>query len=197
MLGQAGYSITPPGTAYRLRPADTISVLVFREEGLSREQVVVPADGAISLPLVGTVAVAGKTLAEVETEVERALGARYLRNPEVAVNVVNYGSHQVTVDGAVETPGLYAFQPGTRLSGAVSMAEGPTRVAQLQQVAVFRYTPEGMMVAKFDYGAIRAGNMVDPVLQPGDRIVVGTDGLSQLWQDLLTALPAFALFTRL
>jgi polysaccharide biosynthesis/export protein len=35
------------------------------------------------------------------------------------------------------------------------------------------------------------------VLMPGDRAVIGTSGLSVFWQDLLKALPAFAIFTRL
>ena len=51
------------------------------------------------------------------------------------------------------------------------------------------------MVAKFDYRAVSQGTMIDPVLEPGDRVVVGTSGLSQFWQDLLRALPAFGLFT--
>jgi polysaccharide export outer membrane protein len=36
--------------------------------------------------------------------------------------------------------------------------------------------------------------MLDPVLQPGDRVFVGTDGLAVFWEDLLKALPAFGVF---
>jgi hypothetical protein len=50
------------------------------------------------------------------------------------------------------------------------------------------------MIAKFDYGQVRQGTMLDPVLQPGDRVVMGTDGLSVFWEDLLKALPAFGVF---
>jgi len=52
-----------------------------------------------------------------------------------------------------------------------------------------------MTVAKFDYRAVQQGTMIDPVLQPGDRVVVGTSGLSQFWQDVLKTIPVFALFT--
>jgi len=65
----------------------------------------------------------------------------------------------------------------------------------MREVAIFRETPDGLMVAKFDYRSVRQGTMLDPVLAPGDRVVVGISGLSQFWQDLLRALPAFALFT--
>jgi len=181
---------------YILRAADVISVQVFREEQLSLEAVTVDANGRISLPLIGSMQVAGLTAEQFEAEVERALGARYLHNPAASVNVVKYGSHLVTVEGAVKTPGIYEFVPGTRLSGGISLAEGPDRIAKLTQVAVFRDSPDGREVAKFDYQAVRAGTMIDPVLQPGDRIVLGTDGLTVFWQDFLKTVPLAGLFVR-
>lgn len=194
-LGQDDYSANSPAP-YRLRPSDVISITVFREENLSVPSLVVSGDGAISLPLVGMMNVDGMTIEQVEARIEQVLGARYLREPEVAVNILAYNSHQVTVDGAVENVGVYDFRPGTRLSSGISLAGGLNRVARSTEVAVFRETSEGMAVAKFDYQAIRSGTMLDPVLEPGDRIVVGTDNLSQFWQDVLRAIPLFALFTR-
>lgn len=193
-LGQAGFAEAAPSAQF-LRPGDIISLVVFREPEMSLSSVPVAADGLISMPLVGPIAVAGKTAAEVEHEIESLLNSRYLRKADVAVNVLEYGSHLVTVEGAVAGPGVFPFQPGTRLSGSVAMAEGLTRVADRSEVAIFRQSREGIQIAKFDYGAVMAGTMLDPVLQPGDRVVVGTDNLSQFWQDLLTTLPAFALFT--
>jgi polysaccharide export outer membrane protein len=64
----------------------------------------------------------------------------------------------------------------------------------VEQVAVFRESPQGIMIAKFDYQQVRQGTMLDPVLEPGDRVVMGTDGLSVFWEDLLKALPAFGIF---
>lgn len=181
---------------YVLRAADTISVTVFREEQLSLEAVAISADGKISLPLLGSMNVAGKTPAAFENEVEQALGARYLQNPAVSVNVVKYGSHVVTVEGDVNTAGLYEFIPGTRLSGAIALAEGMDRTAKFDQVFVFRNGEEGREVARFDYDAVRSGTMLDPVLQPGDRVVVGTDGLTVAWQDFLKVVPLIGLFVR-
>lgn len=192
--GQAGFA-NFLGTTYVLRASDKISVNVFREEELSMPSVTVAADGMISLPLLGSMHVAGMTIAQVEDQVELLLGGRYLRNPAVAVNVVEYSSHTVTVEGAVETPGVFSFLPGSRLSAAIASAEGLRREAEPQEVAVFRQTPQGIQIAKFDYQAVQTGMMLDPILEPGDRVVVGTDGLSQFWQDLIKTLPAFALFT--
>ncbi len=194
-MGQNDY-ISAVGTSYLLRPADKLSVTVFREEELSLPEVVISAEGRISAPLVGAVQAAGMTVEQLETRLEQMYDARYLRSPDVAVNVLEYASHVVTVEGSVEKPGLYTFRPGTRLTGGIALAAGPTRVANVRQVAVFRQTPEGTLIAKFDYAQVRAGSMLDPVLQPGDRVVVGTDNLSQTWQDFLRALPAFGLFTQ-
>lgn len=194
--GQAGYT-SRESRLYQLRPSDVVSVNVFREPELSVENVPVGADGMLSLPLIGAIEAEGKTTSELADAITAQLGRGYVRNPTVSVNVMQFGSHLVTVEGSVEKPGVYPFKPGARLSAAISLASGPKRVAKLDQVAVFRDTPEGMTVAKFDYAAVRNGTMMDPVLQPGDRVVVGTSGLSQFWQDLLQALPAFALFTRI
>lgn len=192
-LGQVGYS-QARATTYDLRPSDQISVNVFREPDLSIESVRLGVDGLVSLPMLGSIPAAGMTTKQLEEDISRRLLAVGLRSPMVSVNIAEYASHLVTVEGAVEEPGVYAFQPGSRLSSAIAMAKGPTNVAKSEQVAVFRESPEGIMIAKFDYSQVSQGTMLDPVLQPGDRVVIGTDGLSRFYQGLLQALPAFGVF---
>ena len=192
-LGQADFSFARPVT-YILRPSDKISVRVFREPEFSFDSLQVGIEGNVSLPMVGSIPAAGMTAKQLEQDVTRRLAAIGLKSPTVSVNVTEYASHLVTVEGAVVKPGVFPFQPGARLSSAVALAEGPKRTAKMEQVAVFRESPEGMMIAKFDYRQVSRGTMLDPILQPGDRIVVGTDGLSVFWEDLLKALPAFGVF---
>ncbi|MBB3860411.1 polysaccharide export outer membrane protein [Novosphingobium hassiacum] len=192
--GQGDYS-TEPVSNYKLHAGDVLNVTVFREPDLSVSEIPVGVDGTISTPLVGVVRADGLTPAELSSLIETKLRAGFLKEPSVSVNVTRYDSHVVTVDGSVEKPGVYQFRPGARLSTAMSLASGPSRVAKLEQIAVFRQFPDGMKVAKFDYAAVRSGSMMDPVLQPGDRIVVGTSGLSQFWQDFLKAAPVFAIFS--
>lgn len=193
--GQTDYSAVEKAN-YLLRPSDVVTITVFREPDLSVENTPVGADGMLSLPLIGSIKVDGLTARQLEQDIRDRLKPS-LVNPVVSVNIMQFGSHVVTVEGAVEKPGMYAFKPGTRLSGAISLAAGPNRVAKLTEIAVFRQTASGMAVAKFDYAAVRAGTMMDPVLEPSDRVVMGTSGLSIFWQDLLKTLPAFALFTNL
>lgn len=192
-LGQELYSQARPAT-YALRPSDQISINVFREPDLSVGEVMVGVDGSVSLPLLGTIPAAGMTTRELEQDVSKRLLAAGLRTPMVSVNIANYASHLVTVEGSVEDPGVYAFQPGSRLSSAIAMGGGPTRTANTQQVAVFRESRDGVMIALFDYSQMRQGTMLDPVLAPGDRVVMGTDGLSVFYQDVLKTLPALGVF---
>lgn len=193
-LGQSGFSVMRPST-YLLRASDQISVTVFREPDFSLANVRVGVGGNVSLPMLGSIPAAGMTAAQFEQDVARRLAAAGLRQPMVSVNINEYASHLVTVEGAVEDPGVYAFQPGARLSSAIAMGGGTQRSAKRDQVAVFRETASGVSVAKFDYEQISQGTMLDPILEPGDRVVVGTDGMSVFWQDVLTALPAFGVFT--
>lgn len=195
-LGQEGYQAYPDET-YELRPTDVINVSVFREEGLALASVPISANGEISFPLIGQVQAAGLTAGQLEARIEDSLGARYLRDPDVTVNVLEYASHRVTIEGSVANAGLFGFPPGTRLSGGLALAGGLSRVADEEEVAIFRETPEGIAVAKFDYDAVQEGTMLDPVLKPGDRIVVGTDTLSQIYVDFLSTLPTLGFFYRI
>ena len=192
-LGQQAYTHERSST-YLLRASDKISVNVFREPDFSMESVQVGVEGNVSLPLLGSIPAAGMTAQQFEMDVTRRLTAAGLKSPMVSVNINEYASHLVTVEGAVMRPGVFAFQPGSRLSAAIALAQGPSRSAKSDQVAVFREGPEGILIAKFDYGQMKQGTMLDPILEPGDRVVVGTDGLAVFWQDLLTALPAFGVF---
>lgn len=193
--GQAPFP-TREDPDYVLRPADVIAVTVFREPDLSLPQVPISPDGNISLPGAGLFKADGKSARALGKEIQDRLAGSMLVNPDVSVNVIQFGSHTVTVEGSVEESGVYPFKPGAKLSSAIALAGGPARVAKFQDVAIFRQFPDGMAVAKFDYAAVRAGTMIDPILAPGDRVVVGTSGMSQLWQDFLKAVPAFALFAR-
>ncbi|MBV7258269.1 polysaccharide export protein [Erythrobacter sp. WH158] len=192
-LGQDEFS-NSRAVIYLLRPSDKISVNVYREPDLTMEAVQIGVEGNVSLPLLGSIKAAGMTAEQFEDDVTQRLAAVGLRQPMVSVNIAEYASHLVTVEGAIGQAGVYPFQPGARLSSAIAMARGPSRTANTQQVAVFRETDDGVTVAKFDYQQVSQGVMLDPVLEPGDRVVVGTDGLSVFWQDFLRALPAFGIF---
>lgn len=192
LVGNASFS---GGADYRLGAGDKLSMTVFQVADLSFEEIFVDAAGNLQLPLLGSVPAAGLTPAELSDEIERRLGERYLRNPEVMVTVSQAASQKVTVDGAVKKAGVYEMRGRTTLMQAIAMAEGPTRVAALDSVAVFRTVDDRRMVAVFDLGAIRGGQAVDPVLLGDDVVVVDTSRLNSNIRDVIETLPGLAVFT--
>lgn len=184
-----------PFGPYRIGATDVISVTVFREPEISLQNVVVDSSGGFQMPLLGRVEASGRTAEELSTNLTRQLD-RYIVSPSVAVNVITAASQRIVVEGAVNDPGIYQYSGETTLSGALALADGPTRVARLNQIAIFRSDGTERTVAVFDLSEIRAGRAPDPRLQPGDRIVVGFSGLRQAWQDFLQAVPLIGVFTR-
>jgi polysaccharide export outer membrane protein len=74
------------------------------------------------------------------------------------------------------------------------MAEGPTAVADLTQVAVFRTISGQRAVALFDLQAIRQGRAEDPAVLGDDVIVVDTSRTSAAMRGIISAIPALAIF---
>ena len=73
---------------YRLGVADVLRVDVDGHPELGREGVTVLPDGSISLPLVGTMMVAGMTASEASSALAVQYSRRQLRNPVVVVSVL-------------------------------------------------------------------------------------------------------------
>jgi polysaccharide export outer membrane protein len=187
-------AVEPTPTEYRIGVGDKLDVRVFQVEDLSFEELVVDTSGNINLPLIGAVRGAGRTAGEMASDIAGRLAVRFLRNPQVTVTVKEAASQKITVDGAVTKPGVYEMRGSTSLLQAVAMAEGPTRIADLTKVAVFRSIDGRRSVALFDLSAIRQGRALDPHVQGDDVIVVDTSRLSSTLREVVGALPAFAAF---
>lgn len=185
-----------PAADYRLRAGDRISVAIFQEPDLSQQDLVVDNAGAVTLPLIGTVQMAGRSTEEVSREIERAYGARYLRNPQASVSLRQMQPLTVTVDGEVTQPGVYEIRPGYTLVSAVALARGTTPTAKFDEVLVFRMIDGQRTAARFDINAVRAGRMPDLQLVPGDQVVIGYDRLRGAYRDVLQASPLFNVFTQ-
>jgi len=186
--------VTTGPSEYRIGVGDKLDVRVFQVGDLSFEALVVDASGNINLPLIGAVRGAGRTSAEMASDIAGQLATRFLRDPQVTVTVKEAASQKITVDGAVTKPGVYVMRGSTSLLQAVAMAEGPTRVADLTKVAVFRSIDGRRSVALFDLAAIRQGRASDTQVLGDDVIVVDTSRLSSALREVVGALPALAAF---
>jgi polysaccharide export outer membrane protein len=190
-------SINNPAAAqaeYTIGVGDKLSVRVFQVPDLSFDQLVVDTSGDIQMPLIGAVRATGQTAGQFSTLIAERLSAQYLRNPQVTVTVTAAASQKITVDGAVTKPGVFEMRGSTSLLQAVAMAEGPTGVADLTKVAVFRTIAGQRSVALFDLQAIRQGRAADPTVLGDDVIVVDTSRMSAAMRGIVSSLPALAIF---
>jgi polysaccharide export outer membrane protein len=124
--GTAPAAPTPrPSADYQVGPGDVLEVLVYGNEDLSRIPTV-QTNGAIVMPLLGDVQVAGLTIAEVQRKITTLLAKDYLVNPQVEVKVKEYQSQFVSVVGEVNAPGRQPLRGRTRLIDALIEAKGFT-----------------------------------------------------------------------
>ncbi len=182
--------------SYEIGVLDVLSIRVFQEPELSFEQIAVDAAGTINYPLVGEISAVGKTAIELSDEIERSLGARYIRDPQVVVGVVTSAGQRVTVEGQVNEPGVYEIAGASSLLESVARAKGLTAIGVDDEVIVFREIDGQRMGAVFDLKQIREGRAEDPQILGGDRIVVGFSAVRAVYQDFLRAAPLFNVFTR-
>lgn len=118
---------------YRLGTGDKLRLIVFGEEDLSG-QFTVDDTGHIRLPLIGQVEASGRTLRELESDVEARLAQGYLKHPRVSAEVTNY--RPFFIIGEVNRPGEYPYVNGMTVLNAVAMAGGFTYRARESEVYI-------------------------------------------------------------
>lgn len=172
-------------------PLDTITVEVFGVPELSRE-LQVDASGRIAMPLVGTIDARGKTAAELGASIQGALAGKYIRNPEVTVNIKSSVSQVVTVDGQVIEPGLYPVTNQMTLMRVIASAKGFSEFARQEEVVILRTVGNRRMAGLYDVGAIRRGAYEDPPIYANDVVIVGDSPQRRLFRDLVSVSPLLA-----
>jgi polysaccharide export outer membrane protein len=167
----AASAISAPSD-YHLTTDDQIAIEVYGEDEL-RTAVRMNADGAVSLPLLGPVHLAGLTLNQAAARLTELYGKDYLVNPKVNVMLIGYAKRRFSVLGQVNRPGSYEMPEGSA-SGidvleAIAIAGGYTRIAAPERISVKRRDQILHVDAK---RLARRGGKGFRV-EPGDAITVG------------------------
>lgn len=146
---------------YRLGPGDLVTVRVLGEEELSREKIRLSDTGTLSLPGAGEIAALGKTTGEVERLTIERLKGRILVNPQVSVFIEEY--RPFFINGMVEKPGGYPFQPGLTVRKAAALAGGFKERASMRKIFLIREGDKNQQTVNVDLNA---------VVLPGDIVTV-------------------------
>ncbi|MEJ7775840.1 MAG: polysaccharide biosynthesis/export family protein [Sphingomicrobium sp.] len=186
-------SLVPLEEGYRIAPMDTVSVKVFKMPDLTGEYQV-DLTGRVSLPLIGEVAAADMTTAELDRALTQKFSERYLENPDVSVGIKQSAARNLTVDGAVKSAGAFPLTGPLTLMQAVAIAGGATEDANLRRVAVFRTIDGQRQAAAFDLVSIRRGEKEDPAVYAGDIIVIDGSSIKRVQKQILNSLPIISIF---
>lgn len=119
---------------YILGPNDKVKISVYGEAGLTGEYVI-SSDGKISLPLVGNVSAANKTVKQFQDELVIAYrDGGYLKDPKITAEVVS--ARPFFILGEVKIPGQYPCLNGMTVMNAVATAGGFTYRAENDTVFI-------------------------------------------------------------
>lgn len=173
---------------YLIGPFDKLKIDVFGIEDLEKS-VQIDASGRLSFPLIGVVKASGLTPGELASEIELRLRGRFVRNPQVTVNLEETVSQVITVDGQVATPGLYPVIGRMTLMRAVATAGGTSEFARLKDVIIFREVGGQRFAGFYNLKGIREGNYDDPEVFANDVVVVGDSQSRRIFKDILQAAP--------
>lgn len=157
---------------YRIGPEDLIEIQVFGVDQLTRT-VRVNSQGLISLPLVGNLQIGGLTSQQAEALVVAKLAENFLQNPQVSLFIREYTSQRVTIEGAVNKPGVYPLRGPTTLLQSLAVAGGQASLSDMSEVMLFRADNDGKReTLVYDVDRIRSGELDDPPVRNEDLIVV-------------------------
>lgn len=169
--------------SYVIEPGDELDVRFFYNPELN-EEVMVRPDGAISLPLVGQLRAAGRTVSDLE-EALRQQYSRELRQAAITVIVKGFAGQRVYVDGEVGTPQMVNILGNLTAMQAVASAGGFTDDARLEEVLVIRRsgTPQPVVIPLNIAKAIDGTDtQQDLLLQPYDIVYVPKTGIAEVNQ---------------
>jgi polysaccharide export outer membrane protein len=173
------------GKEYRVGPNDLLDIEVMNLDN-GKRTVRVNNAGYVTLPLIGSITVAGLTQQQVESHLATLYGEKYLQNPHVSVFIREFTTERITVDGAVSKPGIYPLVGQMTLLRVIALAGGFGQIANRSQVMLFRQSDAGVrQVATFDVDKIRAGQEPDPPIRGDDLIVVQRDSTRAAFTDSL------------
>ena len=171
--------------AYRLSSGDVLSIQLWaypeitppvnnltNDQSIQANGYPIDYNGFVQIPLVGRYKAAGKTLAQLNTDL-RSQFAHYLKNPDVIVRVLSYQGQRYSVQGSVIKGGQFFLndQP-ISIYTALGMAGGVTDKGDNTFIQLIR---NGITYDLNTIALEKAGYSLNKLLvQPNDTIYVSS-----------------------
>lgn len=178
---------------FRAGPFDEIDVKVLDLADLNGTYTL-NIDGRAKLPLLGELTFKNLTALEMAGLIEDKLSRTYLQNPDVVVSLKPAYVEQVTIEGAVKSPGMFEARPGLTLLEAIALGGGATETANQRRAVVVRKIDGQRQMASFDLVAIREGETEDPPVYGNDLIIMDGSQVRNVFLDIVRTGPLLAAF---
>ncbi len=153
-----------------------MAIEVFGEDDLRAGGRLNP-EGNLSVPLLGSIHLAGLTLAQAASKLTELYGRDYLVNPKINVSLLSYAKGRFSILGQINRPGTYempdASPGGIDLLEAIAMAGGYTRIAAPERITIRRQNGSSDQILKVNAKRFTKGSGGGFLVRPGDAISVG------------------------
>ena len=159
----------PVPTSYVIGPGDELDVQIWGQVNVDLHASV-DRDGAIYVPKVGSITVAGVHYGDLRGFLQERI-ARIYRNFHIAVTLGKLRAIDIYVTGDARAPGRYTISSLSTLVNAIFATGGPSSAGSMRHIELER---DGQVITDFDIYALllKGDKSNDAQLLPGDVIYI-------------------------
>ena len=143
---------------YVLGVGDKVRITTFGEDDLSGE-FEISSTGTISMPLIGEIHAAGRTVSQLQSTITTSLSNGYMKNPHVGVEILNYRPFFIV--GEVMKPGSYNYVNGMSVINAIALAGGYTYRADKDDIKIKHGGPDAKEEPASEGTTVLPGDVVN------------------------------------
>ena len=164
---------SPRDFDYIIGLGDILEVQVWKEPDLSRLPVPVRIDGRISLPLLGDVEAAGKSIKELTLFMEKKY-SEVVTEPAVSVMLIESRSWRYYIVGEIASPGEFNIDYPLTVLQVIARSGGFLEWAKKSKISIIRRQSGKEIILPFDYDSLVKGQNLDQniYIAPGDTVIV-------------------------
>lgn len=176
--GQEASPAPPPASGteaqaeYVIGLGDQLQIMVWKEPELA-QAMSVRIDGRISLPLIGDVQAAGKTIRDLKKVLEEKYAA-VIAEPAVSVMLTQSKSWRYYIIGQIKQPGEFPIDFPITVLQAIAKSGGFLEWAKTDRISIVRRESGQEIIVPFNYEALVNGQNLqqNAMVKPGDTIII-------------------------
>ena len=157
---------------YHIGPGDVIEISVWKDPDLSRN-IVVPPDGVISFPLIGSINATHLAVSELRKIATQKI-SEFIPDATVTVMLIQINNLKAYVIGKVNNPGEFNIDMDTNVMQVLAKAGGLNPFASSGNIKILRQKDNKIIKIPFNYGQVEKGKNLEQniILKTGDVVVV-------------------------